>query len=229
MDSPLPEKWRKEEGHSLSDYQIFIDFLYKTMALNPFHRIKPLEALQHPFFDVKIPPQIQSFKFRQTKLVQTYPFLIKAVPEQIEKVIRENSYFSEIKNFDYIEGDIISYDPTDSFEYRIVKSIISEPTAEKRLRYKVRDGRATSNEPKSNSGNSGHSSGSKQEPDQKTPSNTMLSIMHSKEEPPWPKDIGAQNFDINKLLLAKPPKKEFKGGDPMLGKITPKIVDKKND
>jgi serine/threonine protein kinase len=38
-----------ETGNSPRNYEVFVDLIHRMLAYDPRHRIKPLEALEHPF------------------------------------------------------------------------------------------------------------------------------------------------------------------------------------
>jgi serine/threonine protein kinase len=38
-----------ETGNSPNNYQLFVDLIYRMLAFDPKHRIRPGEALKHPF------------------------------------------------------------------------------------------------------------------------------------------------------------------------------------
>lgn len=55
---------RGEEGHNPNDYYVFIDLVKRMLTYNPAERIKPLDALNHEFF------QIPVMQYRQTLVAQ---------------------------------------------------------------------------------------------------------------------------------------------------------------
>ena len=50
------KKYPHEAQNSARNYELFIDLVYKMLAYEPKERIKPLEALEHPFITSSEPP-----------------------------------------------------------------------------------------------------------------------------------------------------------------------------
>jgi dual specificity tyrosine-phosphorylation-regulated kinase 1 len=51
VDSGGPQGRRRgEAGHEPHDYRLFVDLVYHMLQYDPERRIKPLEALSHPYF-----------------------------------------------------------------------------------------------------------------------------------------------------------------------------------
>ena len=47
------KKYPPSEAHnSQRNYELFVDLVYKMLCYNPEERIKPLDALEHPFLSL---------------------------------------------------------------------------------------------------------------------------------------------------------------------------------
>ena len=203
METSLPEKWRGVPGHSLEDYQCYVDLLYKMLAINPSKRIRPLEALMHPFFITKLPQQMPKLKLKALLKAIPYSSIKAATPEQLDKLFKFSVYFIEVQDLSPIEGDLSITDPNDSFQYKLIQSIISEPhNTINRMVVRHKESRALSNGPQSMTNGSSLGSSSNKAEDQKdtTPHSYKMSTNHDKAIPPWPTSFGLQFMEYKKRL-----------------------------
>ena len=203
MDAPLPEKWRGVPGHSLEDYQCYVDLLYKMLAVNPYKRIKPIDALMHPFFATRLPQQMPKMKLKILLKAIPYSSIKAAMPEQLDKLFKFSTHIVDIQDLSSIEGDLSITDPNDSFQYRLIQSIISEPhNTINRLVVRHKESRALSNEPQSMTNGSSINSSSNKAEDQKdtTPHSFKFSTNHDKAIPPWPTSFGLQYMEFKKRM-----------------------------
>ena len=46
----VSNRWADKEDHAIENYSRFINLISRMLEMDPEKRIKPMEALQHPFF-----------------------------------------------------------------------------------------------------------------------------------------------------------------------------------